>query len=251
MPSPRQKAYASALTAVVLWSTIATAFKLGLREMDGLQLMLGASLVSVAVLLLISAMQGRLLHFRQVGRAELGRAALLGLLNPFAHYAILLKAYSILPAQEAMVLNYMWPVMLVLLSIPMLGQKVTRWEWVALLTSFVGILVVGTQGQIAQLKFTNPLGDALALGSTVTWALYWIFNVRHTGDDVVKLVLNLAFGSVYLLVAVLLFSELEMPTPRGWASIVYVGLFEMGITFFFWLRALRLSASAAHVGQLE
>jgi drug/metabolite transporter (DMT)-like permease len=250
MPTLRQKAYASALVAVFLWSTMATAFKLGLREMSGLQLMLGASLVSVAMLLLISAAQGRLSLFRQVGRADLGRAALLGFLNPFAYYAVLLKAYSILPTQEAMALNYMWPAVLVLLSIPMLGQKVAGWEWIALLISFFGILVVGTQGQIAQLKFTHPLGDALALGSTVIWALYWNFNVRNPGDDIVKLVLNLAFGSVYLLVAVLLFSKLQMPTPRGWASIAYVGLFEMGITFFLWLKALRLSPSTAHVSQL-
>jgi drug/metabolite transporter (DMT)-like permease len=250
VPSSRNKAYASALAAVAFWSTIATAFKFGLREMGGLQLMLGASVVSVAVLLLISAVQGRLSLFRQVGRADLRRAALLGLLNPFAYYAVLLKAYSMLPAQEAMALNYMWPVVLVVLSIPILGQKVTRGEWVALLISFFGILVVGTQGHIAQLKFTNPMGDALALGSTVLWALYWNFNVRNTGDDVVKLVLNLAFGSVYLLVAVLLFSELEWPTPRGWAAIVYVGLFELGITFFLWLKALRLSPSTIHVGQL-
>ena len=136
-----------------------------------------------------------------MGRADLWRAALLGFLSPFAYYAVLLKAYSILPAQEAMALNYLWPVALVILSIPMLGQKVTRWEWVALLVSFFGVLVIGTQGQIAQLRFTHPLGDALALGSTVIWALYWNFNVRNKGEDVVKLLLKLAFGRTDLLVA--------------------------------------------------
>ncbi len=250
MPAARQKAYVSAWGAVLLWSTIAVAFKLGLRAMGGLQLMLGASLVSVAVLLMICAMQGRLSLFRKVGYSDLRRAALLGFLNPFAYYAILLKAYSILPAQEAMALNYMWPVVLVLFSIPMLGQKVTHWEWFALLISFAGMLVVGTQGNLAQLRFTDPLGDALALGSTVIWALYWNFNVRHPGDDIVKLVLNLMFGSVYLFIAVLLCSGFEWPTSRGWALIVYVGLFEMGITSFLWLKALRLSSSTAQVGQL-
>jgi len=125
------KALAAGLAAVLFWSTIATAFSFGLREMDGLQLMLGASLVSVASLLVLSAFQGSLASFKSIGLPDLGRSALLGLLNPFAYYAVLLKAYSILPAQEAMALNYLWPVVLVVLSVPLLGQKVSKGEWAA------------------------------------------------------------------------------------------------------------------------
>ncbi len=247
---PRNLAVFFALVAVVFWSTSATAFSFGLREMDGLQLMFGAVLVSVVCLVCLALLQGKGSCLRAVGFAELKHAALLGFLNPFLYYAILLKAYSILPAQEAMALNYLWPVVLVLLSIPLLGQKVAKGEWVALGISFFGILIIATQGDLSQLKFTNGVGDALALGSTLIWALYWILNVRTDGDDIVKLILNLAFGSVYLLVAVLLFSELEIPTMRGAGAMLYIGLFEIAFAFFFWLKALQLSTSTARIGQL-
>jgi drug/metabolite transporter (DMT)-like permease len=239
-----------ALAAVLMWSTIATAFSLGLREMDGLQLMFGASLVSILSLLLLSVFQGTLGRFKTIGAVDIKRSALLGLLNPFAYYAVLLKAYSMLPAQEAMVLNYLWPVALVVLSVPLLGQHVSKTEWAALTAGFLGILVVATQGKLASLRFTHPLGDALAIGSALLWGAYWNLNVRFGGDGIVRLVLNLAFGSVYLLLAVLLFSKLEIPTARGAAAILYVGLFEMGITFFLWLMALRLAPSTARIGQL-
>jgi len=247
---PRHRAVFFALVAVVFWSTSATAFSFGLREMDGLQLMLGAVLVSVVCLVFLAILQGKGSCLRAVGFSELKHAALLGFLNPFLYYAILLKAYSILPAQEAMALKYLWPVVLVLLSIRLPGQRVTKGEWIALGISFFGILIIATQGNLSQLKLTNGVGDALALGSSLIWALYWIVNVRTAADDIVKLILNLAFGSVYLLVAVLLFSELEIPSKRGAGAMLYIGLFEIAFAFFFWLKALRLSKSTAQVGQL-
>jgi drug/metabolite transporter (DMT)-like permease len=246
----RNKALAAGLSAVFLWSTMATAFSLGLREMDGLQLMLGASLVSIVVLLPIAAVRGRLALFRMIGLCELKRAAVLGLLNPFAYYAVLLQAYSILPAQEAMALNYLWPVMLVVLAIPLRGQCVSKGEWIALSIGFLGIIVVATQGRLLDFRLTDPLGDFFALGSSVIWALYWNLNARSECDAVVRLVLNLVFGSLYLFIAVLVFSTLELPTLRGMTAILYIGLFEMGITFFLWLTALRLAPSTARIGQM-
>ncbi len=243
------QATALALLAVLFWSTMATAFTLGLREMDTLQLMLGASCVSLLCLGFVASAT-RAISLSDLDGPTLLRAAMRGALNPFAYYVILLKAYTLLPAQEAMALNYTWPMTLVLLSVPLLKQSISWRTVAALLISFTGVLVVATQGNIASLKLTDPLGDALALGSSVIWALYWIANVRDKHNDVAKLFLGMAFGTVYLLVATLLFSELRLPTRAGLGAIVYIGLFETGITFVCWLKALSRSTSAARVGQL-
>ena len=174
----------------------------------------------------------------------------MGFLNPFLYYVILFKAYSLLPAQEAQPLNWTWPIMLVLLSIVILKQPI-RWASVlAILISFSGVLVISTRGDVLGFRFTNLPGALLALGSSVIWALFWIYNVKDRRDEIVKLFLNFAFGSLFTLAAVLFFGEIRVPPAAGILGVIWVGLFEMGITFVTWLKALQLSRTTAQVSNL-
>ena len=204
------KAYLYAGATVVLWSTVASAFKLTLAHLSFIEMLLGASLVSLAALFIILLAQGKLAAVRSCSGADLARSAVLGFLNPFLYYVILFKAYSLLPAQEAQPLNWTWPIMLVLLSIAILKQPI-RWASVlAIVVSFLGVLVISTRGDVLAFRFTNLPGALLALGSSVIWALFWIYNVKDRRDEIVKLFLNFVFGSIFTLAAVLLFGEIRV-----------------------------------------
>jgi drug/metabolite transporter (DMT)-like permease len=244
------KAYLYAGATVLLWSTVASAFKLTLGHLSFIELLLGASIVSTTALFLILLAQGKLPVVGTYSRAEISRSAALGFLNPFLYYVILFKAYSLLPAQEAQPLNWTWPIMLVLLSIAILKQPI-RWVSVlAIFISFTGVLVISTHGDVLGLRFTNLPGALLALGSSVIWALFWIYNVKDRRDEIVKLFLNFVFGTIFTLAAVLLVSEIRMPPAAGILGVLWVGLFEMGITFVTWIKALQLSRTTAQVTNL-
>jgi len=180
----------------------------------------------------------------------MARSAFLGFLNPFLYYTVLFKAYSILPAQQAQPLNFVWPLTLVLLSIPILKQKIKRRDILAILISFAGVLVISTKGHILSFKLTDPLGVALATGSSIPWALYWIYNIKNKRDEVLTLFLNFTWASVYVLALILVTGELQTLSFRGILGVTYVGLFEMGITFLLWLKALKRSQTTAHVAGL-
>ena len=62
--------------------------------------------------------------------------------------------------------------------------------------------------------------------------------------------LNFMFGSVFIFLSILLFAKIEIPDLKGILGAVYIGLFEMGITFLLWLKALKLSKTTAHVASL-
>ena len=115
---------------------------------------------------------------------------------------------------------------------------------------YAGVLVISTRGNILDFRLSDPLGVALALGSTIVWALYWIYNTRDERDAVVGLFLNFAFAMPFLFVLCLLFSVLHVSSPYGLLGAAYVGLVEMGIAFVFWLIALRLSETTARVANL-
>ncbi|MBW8055643.1 MAG: DMT family transporter, partial [Nitrospira sp.] len=135
------QAYAFALTAVLFWSTVATAFKLSLRHLDPAQLLFYANIVSIITLFLVLLVQKKLHLLAQYSKYDLARAAALGFLNPFLYYTVLFKAYDLLPAQEAQPLNYTWAIMLALLSIPLLKQRLGLKEFGAIVVSYFGVVV--------------------------------------------------------------------------------------------------------------
>jgi len=243
-------AYLYALGAVLLWSTVASAFKISLRYLDIFSLLFYASIVSTVTFFLCLSFSKKLNLLRALSKKDYLRSALLGFLNPFLYYVILLKAYSLLPAQQAQPINFIWPITLVLLSIPLLNQKIRPRDILAVVTSFVGVLIISTRADLSGFKFTSPAGVLLALGSTVIWALFWIYNVKDTRDEAVRLFLNFTFGSAFTLLLMLFFTKVKIPTLKGALGAVYVGLFEMGVTFLLWLKALKLSKTTAHVTNL-
>ncbi len=246
----QQKAYLYAFATVFFWSTVASAFKLSLRFLDPVQLLFVANLVSVTVLLLVLIVQNKTYLLLAVSRRELARSAVLGILNPFLYYLVLFKAYDLLPAQEAQPLNYTWAIALTLLSVPLLKQRVTRQELLAICISYFGVLIIATRGDPLALRFDSALGVTLALSSTVIWAVYWIYNTKDRRDPVVSLFLNFLLGLPFVTVAVFALSDFAVGGVAGLLGAAYVGIFEMGLAFVFWLNALRLTKSTAQIANL-
>ncbi|MFW6315366.1 MAG: DMT family transporter [Desulfohalobiaceae bacterium] len=236
-----------ALATVLIWSTVASAFKLSLRQASVTQLLFFSSMASVLVLGLIVVLQGQGPRLSRCTTKDILYSALLGLLNPFAYYFILLQAYDLLPAQEAQPLNYTWAITLSLLAVPLLGQPLRKIDLLALVISYAGVYIISTRGDILALQFSNPKGVALALGSTVIWALYWILNTKDPLPAACRLFLNFAWGSLFVGLVLLFSSGPVLPSSLGLLGAAYIGLFEMGITFLLWSTALKLSSSTARV----
>lgn len=246
----QSKAYFFALLTIVFWSTMSSAFKLTLRYINFEELVFYAVWTAAIVLLITAAVQGKISSLFRQGRHELVNSLLMGLVNPAAYYLVLFRAYELLPAQEAGVLNYSWPVVLVILSAIFLGQRIGWLGMVSILISFTGLLVISTKGQLLSLSFSSPAGVALAIGSAFLWATYWIMNLRDRRNALIKLSTNMFFGAIYITAYMLFTEKMRLIPPSGLAGAVYIGTFEMGITFVFWLLALEHSTNTARVSNL-
>jgi len=246
----QQKAYLFALAAVLLWSTVATAFKFALKEVHFLILLFWSSFISFLALSTILFFSKSKLKIKYLDKKECLKNLLAGLLNPFLYYLVLFKAYSVLPAQEAMTLNYTWPVMLILLSWPFLGQKITAKGWIGITLCLAGIITISTHGDVLSFRFSNPVGDLLALGSSLVWALFWIWNIKSKTDDLIKLWLNFITGSIASFIVLCIVPIPGIMNTNAIIPLIYIGLFEMSITFFLWLLALRNSKSTDKVSLL-
>jgi drug/metabolite transporter (DMT)-like permease len=243
-------AFVYAAVAVVFWSTSASAFKLSLRHVGVLPLLFCASVTSTLVLFAYLAATGKLGLLKTLTKRDYLFSAALGFLNPFLYYAVLFKAYCLLPAQEAQPINFVWPVTLVLLSIPLLGQRIKRRSILAILISFCGVVVIGTRGDVLGFRFSNLTGVLLALSTTIVWSLFWIFNTKDKQDATLRLFVNFAFASAFILIVLLCLGTVALPPFKGLIGGIYIGLFEMGMTFLAWLKALRTAKTTAHVVNL-
>lgn len=246
----QRRAIMYALTAVLLWSTVATAFKLSLIHLTPVELLLYATLFSTLVLGIILIQQGNFRLAFQCSWKEYRLSILLGFLSPFLYYLILFKAYDLLPAQQAQPINYTWAITLSLLSVPLLKHKIHWQQWLALIISYMGVIVISTEGRPFDLEFTNPFGVLLALLSTVVWSLYWIYNTRDQRDPVVGLFVNFLCSLPFILIYYLVTEGFRMVPLEGILGAAYVGLFEMGVCFVLWLMAMKLTDNTARISNL-
>lgn len=235
------------LGAVALWSTVATAFKVALGYMSPLELMWLASLVSWA---LIGALVMRQGLAGQALRHGWRTAAWAGLMNPVAYYLVLFGAYDRLPGQEAMALNYTWALAMAFLAVPLLGQRLTRIDVLAGLIAYGGVWVIATRGAVFDVAFADPLGVAMALASTLIWALYWLLNARDHRPPLVAQWQNFSVGVPVLTALLLAGPGLQWHGWPGLGAGVYVGLFEMGIAFVLWQLAVHRVSRTAKVSNL-
>lgn len=244
------KAVTLALMAVLLWSTVATAFKLALADLTPLWLLAIASLTSVLFLTGHLLWQQRLTQAWQALQRQRFFYLRQGLINPLFYYLVLFQAYDLLPAQQAQSINYTWALTMSLLAVPMLGQRLFGRDIVALLMAYIGVVVIATQGRLLALEFASISGVLLALFSTLLWSLYWIWNTAAKDEPEISLWSGFLIATpVIWLLAGWQGVPSSLTVSAGLAA-VYVGLFEMGVTFLLWQKAMQATDRAASIGSL-
>ncbi|MDZ7774722.1 MAG: hypothetical protein U5L09_03450 [Bacteroidales bacterium] len=94
-----------------------------------------------------------------------------------------------------------------------------------------------TRGRIHNMQFDEPVGVIPAVGSAFIWAIYWLINMKDHRDTTPKLTLNFLFGLIYIsLYLIIIKGGIEIPSLYGLLGGIYVGIFELGLTFIIWLQ---------------
>ena len=241
------KAYFFTALSIICWATVATAFKLALRHITPVQLLFVSTLSSLSILFLLAILTKRLYMFKTFTKKDVLFSALMGLINPFGYYLILFKAYDLLPAQIAQPLNVTWGIVIVFLSIPILKQKVHWQNFISLVLAFLGVSLIAYGGEVSEYLNVSISGILLALSTSFIWSIYWLINTRDQKDEVLRLLLNFVFGTIYIVIFVLVKASMQDFDMQGFWPAIYVGIFEMGLTFWLWLQAMRYSENTAKI----
>lgn len=231
---------------MLLWSTVATGFKLGLQYLQPQQLLLAGTLFSLALFTLVIPR----VRSNITSKSQVFSAALFGLLNPFLYYLVLFEAYSRLPAHVAQPLNYMWAITLAILAVPILKQRLNLKTSLGIAIGYIGVVVLVTKGQMVDFEHFDAIGILLALASTLIWALYWLYSVKQTMHSYWFLWIGFACATPLLVLYCLFTSGLPELNTTTLVYGLWIGLIEMGFAFLVWHFAVSNSSNVARLSQL-
>ncbi|HXE48578.1 MAG TPA: DMT family transporter [Ramlibacter sp.] len=227
-----------ALGAIALWATLAS---------------LGVSLQHVPPFLLtgLALVIGSVPAWPLARQWKVPPATLaLGIYGLFGFHFLLFIALRHAPPVEANLVNYLWPLLIVVLA-PLLlaGMRLRPAHLIAALAGFAGaaIAILGRSGGTGG---GWSWGYLPALGSAFIWASYSLLTRRV--DPFPTAAIGL-FGLVSGALSLLCHWALEAPAllqPRDWAMVAAMGLGPLGAAFFLWDKALKLG-DARHIGILS
>lgn len=177
----------------------------------------------------------------------------LGVGGLFGFHLFFFLALRLAPPVEANLVNYSWPLLIVLFSALLPGERLRRWHVAGALLGLSGTVLLITGGGRPALRADHAAGYAAAAASAVTWAGYSVLS-RRVGDVPTDAVGGFCGATAALALAChLAFERTVWPEPAGWLAVLAMGLGPVGLAFFTWdygvkrgdIRALGVFAYAA------
>jgi drug/metabolite transporter (DMT)-like permease len=212
--------------ALLLWAFLALLARMA-AGVPALQLTAMAFAVGGVLALGVVAARGRLGALRQ---GPLAWAHGVGGL--FGYHALYFAALALAPAVEANLLNYLWPLLIVLLSAPILGLQLGPRRLAGVGLGFAGCAVLVGAG--ASFPAGAELGFACAVGCAVVWAVYSVTSKRMAAVPTDALAGFCIATALLAGAAHLAFETTVVPDARQWLAVALLGAGPLGAAFFLW-----------------
>ncbi len=229
-PHHDRRATLSGLLAILLWASLAllTTLTAGLPPFQVLATGFG---VAALLGLLRAALRGR------AGWNELRQplpALALSTTALFGYHALYFIALKRAPALEANLLNYLWPLLIVLFAGLLPGVRVRGGQIVGAVLGLIAAIVLVTQGSGLQIRGEFVPGYLAAVSAAVIWAAYSVLNRRYAQVPSAAIAVACAFVSIFGAIAHHLFETHVEPDTTQWLALLGMGIGPVGAAFLLW-----------------
>lgn len=223
---------------IIFWASIPIASKKILAELNNLQMLFYSTIFSVIILGLILLFQKRYKIMKDYSSKDYLNMTFLGFLGTYSYYVLLYGAFTLTTAQEGFILAYTWPVLVLILGFIILKEKVSLKKIIAILISFIGIIIIVTQGKIDSFQLTNVIGNLLALSGAFVFALFSILGKKHNFDKTISAFVYFVSALIFIIITLIIFPSLKIPSLNIWLWLLYNGVLVNGVTYIWWFKAL-------------
>lgn len=218
------------LTAIVMWSLLAV-LTVATGNIPPFQLL--------AMTFAIGACIGPLTWLWRPGASRALHQPLLvwavGIGGLFGYHALYFLALRLAPPAEAGLLNYLWPLLIVLLSSLLPGERLATHHIVGAILGFAGtVLLIGGSGG-SQFDLGHIPGFIAAFVAAFVWAAYSVMS-RKLAAVPTDAVAGFCLATAILAIGLHFFLETTIwPLSFGqWLAVAALGIGPVGIAFFVW-----------------
>lgn len=245
----KRNIYLSTVILLILWGSFAAVSKLSLKSLDSFQTqfyMFGSAFVTMTVVLAFNGKAGIL---KSLTRKSVLLLALISLPS-FLYYFLYLLSLKMIPAVEASMLNYLFPIMIVVFAGPINKEKFTVIKFASVILGFAGMIVIITNGDLGNIRMSNLAGDLLAVGAAVSWGVFSNLGKRNGIDIFISNYIYTAVNFILSAAALFIFSRFTIPGFPAVLGILWIGLSNITLSLFIWFKILK-SASTALAASLS
>lgn len=233
-----KKEYLFAGITVILWSTLSAISKLMIHDMSSMSVLFYTSSIASITLFLINIITKGTTFFKIYHVGDYLRIAGLGFLGLFCYTELYYIGLIYLTSQIACIINYMWPMMIILFSCIILKETLTVRKLLAITTSFLGMVVITIQNGLGGISFNSLLGMFACFFAAICYGIYSVFNKKTNYDQ--WIVLWIAFTVTALCSGFYCgithtFGQL---TSITFAGMLWLGIFVNAIAYVLWGLAL-------------
>lgn len=160
----------------------------------------------------------------------------LGVAGLFGYHFFFFMGIRNAPPVEASLINYLWPLLIVLFSAALPGERLRWWHLAGAMLGLVGTAVLVTDGQgLRGFKSEYLLGYAMAGAAALVWSVYSVANRRFATVPTDAVGGFCAVTAVLAALGHLAFEATVWPQDGGqWFAVVGLGLMPVGAAFYVW-----------------
>lgn len=238
---PESSARFYLVLTIILWSAVPATAKIGLRELDNFQLLFYTALLGVVSLSGVVIVQKKLRILFGYSRTDYLRMLGMGFLGIYLYNVLLYKSYSLAPAGQVNVVNYLWPVFIVVFSILILRETLSYQTALSMAISFLGAVVSYTGGNPLAFHNDYALGYGLAGAGAVCYGLFSVLGKKLEYDKVTSMLVYYVVGFVLIVPTVLTVSRITIPHATStFVAVILLGGVMNSLAYVFWFKALKL-----------
>jgi drug/metabolite transporter (DMT)-like permease len=227
------------MLCVLLWALIPIVSKLGQANMDNHQFLFWSSLVSLITFVIIIAFQRKGKILINLPKIDWLKAVSLGALGTYLYYILLYYGYAVGNGIEILVIQYCWPIFVVLLAIVLLKERLNIRKALSIVLGFCGVLLVLTKGEFGNFQMDNLLADLIVLIAAFVFGLFSVLSKKVKTDTLVLVGIYFLTATIISLISMVGLSEFKPPQTDSFFPILINGVFVNGISYLFWIKALK------------
>lgn len=230
---------------ILLWSFIPVFAKFAGTSLDHHQYLFYSSIVSFASLLVVLIFSKSIKSVFSYKFSTYVFLFFLGFLD-FFYYLLLYFGYQRSNGLEVLVVQYTWPIFIVLLSVILLKESLGRNKILSLVFGFSATILVLLKGDIWSVNFTQMNVILFVALGAFSFALFSVLSKKVEVSAINAVCIYFFSAVLYSFFSVFCFSEFKLPNLKEWGFILINGVFLNGISYLFWIKALQgLEASFA------